>query len=437
MNYAGRHVLVLGAARSGRAAVDLLLRAGARVAVYDRNPDALAGLAPGVETLSGAKAPSFDAFDAVVVSPGIHTYAHDKAIPEVDLAAQFLDAKLVGVTGSNGKSTTTTLIGEMLRESGFDTGVGGNIGTALCSLVGEGKAWLVAELSSFQLEHARELHADVAVLLNLAPDHLDRHGTLERYGEAKARLALLQRGDAWLVANRDDEWARGVAGRAPARVAEFSTRAPVSSGAWLEGETLVLTRDGDRRARIPLAELSTAAKRPVANALAAAAAADVAGASESAIRAVLARFEGLPHRVRDVCVRRGVRYVDDSKATNPAAAAASLLAQTAPVIWLAGGRNKGLAFAELADVARRARVRAAILYGESAGELERALAEAVPVELAKDLAEAIARAAALAQPGDVVLLAPACASFDQFKSFEERGQRFAELARALPEGAAC
>jgi len=438
MNYEGRHVLVLGAARSGRAAVDLLLRAGARVAIYDRNPDALAGLAAGVEALSGAKAPGYDGFDAVIVSPGIHTYSHGKAIPEVDLAAQFLDAKLVGVTGSNGKSTTTTLVGEMLEASGFATGVGGNIGTPLCSLVGQGKAWLVAELSSFQLEHARELHADVAVLLNLAPDHLDRHGTYERYGEAKARLALLQRDDAWLVANRDDEWASSVAAvSAPGHLAEFSTQARVSTGAFLERETLVLVRDGDRRARIPLAELSTAAKRPVANALAAAAAADAAGASESAIRSVLARFEGLPHRVRDVCVRNGVRYVDDSKATNPAAAAASLLAQSAPVIWLAGGRNKGLAFDELARVARTARVRAAVLYGESAGELERALEGAVPVERAKDLPEAVARAAALAQPGDVVLLAPACASFDQFKSFEDRGQRFAELARALPEGAAC
>jgi len=153
-----------------------------------------------------------------------------------------------------------------------------------------------------------------------------------------------------------------------------------------------------------------------------------------------ASFEGLPHRVRDVCVRRGVRYVDDSKATNPAAAVASLLAQTAPVIWLAGGRNKGLAFDELAEVAKRARVRAAVLYGESAGELERALRGAVRLERVKDLAEAVSRAAALAQPGDAVLLAPACASFDQFRSFEERGERFAALAQALPDaggGAAC
>ncbi|HXX47241.1 MAG TPA: UDP-N-acetylmuramoyl-L-alanine--D-glutamate ligase [Myxococcota bacterium] len=434
MNYSGRNILVLGAARSGRAAVDLLLRAGARVAVYDRNPEALRGLPEGVEALSGASSPSYDRFDAVIASPGVPARHHEKLVPEVDLAAQFLDAKLVGITGSNGKSTTTTLVGEMLTQSGVRTGVGGNIGTALCSLVGQGYQWVVAELSSFQLEHANELRADVAVLLNLAPDHLDRHGSLERYGDAKARLVELQRDDAWLVANRDDTWARAVAAKATARLAGFSSRERVDTGAYLERDALVLAREGAARARIPLAELSSAARRPLDNALAAAAAADLAGASGDAIRAVLARFEGLPHRVRDVCVRRGVRYVDDSKATNPAAAAASLLAQTAPVIWLAGGRNKGLAFDELAEVAHRARVRAAVLYGESAGELERALRGAVAVvERVKDLAEAVARAAELARPGDAVLLAPACASFDQFKSFEERGERFAALARALPD----
>ncbi len=434
--YEGRHVLVLGAARSGRAAVDLLLRAGARPAIYDRNPDALRDLPAGVEALSGAQQPGYDAFDAVVASPGVATVPDAKLVPEVDLAAQFLDARLVGVTGSNGKSTATTLIGEMLQASGLDTGVGGNIGTALCSLVDRGHAWIVAELSSFQLEHARDLHADVAVLLNLAPDHLDRHGTLERYGAAKARLADLQRDGAWLVANRDDAWASAVAGRARAQVAEFSTRARIETGAYLEHEALVIARGGSARARIPLAELSTASRRPVDNALAAAAAADLAGASESAIRAVLARFEGLPHRVRDVATRAGVRYVDDSKATNPAAAVASLLAQTAPIVWLAGGRNKGLAFDELADAARRASVRRAILYGESAAELERALAHACPVERVATLAEAVERAAACAHAGDVVLLAPACASFDQFTSFEERGRRFAELARALPDAGA-
>jgi UDP-N-acetylmuramoylalanine--D-glutamate ligase len=435
LSYSGRNILVLGAARSGRAAVDLLLRAGAHVALYDRNPAALEGLPTAVATHSGPETPSFADFDAVVASPGVPAADDAKLVPEVDLAAELLDAKLVGVTGSNGKSTVTTLIGEILAASGFRTGVGGNIGTALCSLVGQGYQWVVAELSSFQLEHSRALHADVAVLLNLAPDHLDRHGSLERYGEAKARLALLQRDDAWLVTNRDDAWARSVARRSAAQRAEFSTESRVDTGACLDGDSLVVARRGSLRARVPLAELSSASRRPVANALAAAAAADLAGASAASIRDVLARFQGLPHRVRDVATRRGVRYVDDSKATNPAAAVASLLAQTTPVIWLAGGRNKGLSFDELADVARRARVRAAILYGESAGELERALTGSCAVARAVDLADAVSQAAATARPGDVVLLAPACASFDQFKSFEHRGQRFAELALALPDGA--
>jgi UDP-N-acetylmuramoylalanine--D-glutamate ligase len=435
MNYSNRHVLVLGAARSGRAAAELLVRAGARVAVYDRKAEALAGLPEGVERISGESPPDFDAYERVVASPGVPTRARANLIPEVDLAAEFLDAKLVGVTGSNGKSTTTTLVGEILAAAGFRTGVGGNIGTALCSLVGQGHEWVVAELSSFQLEHARELRADIAVLLNLAPDHFDRHGTLERYGAAKARLAELQAPDAWLVANRDDDWSSDVARRAKQRIAWFSAREPVATGACLAGEALVVSREGVERVRIPVTELSAAARRPIDNALASAAAADLAGASADAIRKVLARFAGLPHRVRDVCTRAGVRYVDDSKATNPAAAVASLLSQTSRVVWLAGGRNKGLDFAPLADAAKRARVRIAFVFGESAEDLARVLAPVIRVERVDTLADAVTYAAARARPGDVVLLAPACASFDQFKSFEDRGEQFAALACAIPEGA--
>jgi UDP-N-acetylmuramoylalanine--D-glutamate ligase len=191
-------------------------------------------------------------------------------------------------------------------------------------------------------------------------------------------------------------------------------------------------RDGAIALRVPQGALSPAARRPVANALAAALAASLAGASAEGIRTALERFEGLPHRVRDVCVRSGVRYVDDSKATNPAAAVASLLAQSSRVVWLAGGRNKGLDFAPLADAARRASVRVAIVFGESALELERALGSTCRVERTGTLADAVTFAAASARPGDVVLLAPACASFDQFTSFEDRGRQFAELARALP-----
>ncbi|MEX2208994.1 MAG: UDP-N-acetylmuramoyl-L-alanine--D-glutamate ligase [Myxococcota bacterium] len=433
MSHSGEHVLVLGMARSGRAAVELLHGNGARVCAYDRTPEALEGLPADVERICEPTLPDFTRFDRVVQSPGVRVEPSAKLVPEVDLAAEFLDAPLVGVTGSNGKSTTTVLIGQMLAKSGFDTGVGGNLGTALCALVGRGHARIVAELSSFQLEHARAFHANVAVLLNLAPDHLDRHGTLERYGAAKARLAELQHGEDALVVNHDDAWARAVGERAPARLFAFSTEARLERGAYLDGKDLVLAPEGRIVLRVPHDALSDASRRPVANALAAALAAHLAGATAEAIRATLAEFEGLPHRLRDVCVRAQVRYVDDSKATNPAAAIASLLAQTAPIVWLAGGRNKELAFDELADAARRARVRHALVYGESAAELERALAVACPVERVATLAQAVARAAACARPGDVVLLAPACASFDQFTSFEERGRRFAELACALPD----
>ncbi len=433
MSHAGENVLVLGLARSGHAAVELLLRAGARVCAYDRKAEALAGLPPEVQRICSPAPPDFAAFDTVVASPGVPVAASEKLVPEVDLAAEFLDAPLVGVTGSNGKSTTTVLIGQMLAASGFDTGVGGNLGTPLCALVGRGHARIVAELSSFQLEHARKLHASVAVLLNLAPDHLDRHGSLASYGAAKARLAELQTPEDALVVNFDDDWARRVSERAPARSFAFSTEQRLPSGAYLDGKDLVLAGDGQIGLRLPLDELSSASRRPVANALAAALAAQLAGATPEAIRTTLARFEGLPHRLRDVCVRAGVRYVDDSKATNPAAAIASLLAQTTPVVWLAGGRNKGLDFGDLASVARRARVRQALVYGESAADLERALAGVCPVERVATLAQAVTRAAGCALPGDVVLLAPACASFDQFSSFEERGQRFAELAGALPD----
>jgi UDP-N-acetylmuramoylalanine--D-glutamate ligase len=436
MRYEGKHVLVLGMARSGRAAVELLLGHGARVCAYDRTPEALEGLPATVERICSPTLPDFARFDRVVQSPGVRVEPSAVLVPEVDLAAEFLDAPLVGITGSNGKSTTTVLVGQMLAKSGFDTGVGGNLGTALCALVGRGHARIVAELSSFQLEHARAFHAGVAVLLNLAPDHLDRHGTLERYGAAKARLAELQTNKDALVVNRDDAWARAVAERAPARVFAFSTEERLASGAYLDGKDLVLAPEGRIVLRVPQDSLSDASRRPVANALAAALAAHLAGATPEAIRATLAEFEGLPHRVRDVCVRAQVRYVDDSKATNPAAAIASLLAQSAPIVWLAGGRNKGLAFGELADAARRARVRQLIVYGESAAELERALESACSVERVVTLAQAVARAAACARAGDVVLLAPACASFDQFTSFEERGRRFAELACALPDSEA-
>ncbi len=425
-----RTSLVLGMGRSGRAAAELLLREGDLVVAYDRDPARLQGLPAGVEGVSGDAPPDFDRFDRVVASPGVAVAAHAKLVPEVDLAASHLSGELIGVTGTNGKSTTTVLVGEMLRESGIATEVGGNLGTALCALVGRPARWVVAELSSFQLEHARRIRPRIAVLLNLAPDHLDRHGSLETYAHAKARLAELQEAGDTLIYNQDDAWARRVARASAARAIPFSEHEALREGASVTGGALVLREAGEERLRLGLAELSPACRTPLANALAASAAAFAAGAPPDAITSVLRRFEGLPHRAQRVCARQGVDYVDDSKATNPAAAAATLRALGQPAWWLAGGRNKGLDFAPLRHAL--ARVRGAFFYGESAPDLLAAVGDLVPAVRVSTLEEAFARAAAQAAPGDWVLLSPACASFDQFQNFEERGERFAALARGLP-----
>jgi UDP-N-acetylmuramoylalanine--D-glutamate ligase len=425
--YSGRNILVVGMGRSGAAAAALLLRLGARVSAYDRDASQLQGLDPAIARLSGPELPDFSRFERVVASPGVPLRAAPHLVPEVDLAARYLEAPLIGVTGSNGKSTTTVLIGRMLEASGRRVLVGGNLGTPLCAFAGQTADWIVAELSSFQLEHARRLRARIAVLLNLAPDHLDRHGSLAAYGAAKARLAELQQPDDVLVASRDDAWAREVARQSRAAVLGFSQREAVACGASLREGVLIVQREGRTWLELEVAALSRASRTPLENALAACTAACAAGADPRAVADVLARFEGLPHRAQLVHERAGVRFVDDSKATNPAAAAASLEAQPGPIVWIAGGRNKGLDLRALAAPAARAR--AIVLYGEAAPAFAAALGGR-PI-IRDRLDEAVRCAAALAAPGDTVLLAPACASFDQFPSFEERGLAFARAARAL------
>lgn len=433
MNYRARNVAVVGMGRSGRSALQLLLRQGARVTAYDRSEAALEGLDARVARISGAALPDLSRFDLAVASPGVAVPPAGNVVPEVDLAAEFLRAPLVGVTGSNGKSTTTVLIGRMLESSGLRTLVGGNLGTPLCDFAERDADWIVAELSSFQLEHARRLRARVAVLLNLAPDHLDRHGSLAGYGAAKARLAELQGERDVLVVNRDDAWARSVAQASRARVLGFSEREELRCGACLRAGRFAVLQDGRVWLELELGALSRASRTPVANSLAAAAAACAAGASADAVAKVLASFEGLPHRAQLVCERGGVRFVDDSKATNPAAAIASLSSQPGPIVWIAGGRNKGLDLGELCAPAARAK--AIVLYGEAAPALAQALGR--PTHVHPRLDDAVRAAAALAAPGDTVLLAPACASFDQFRSYEERGDAFARAARALGEDPAC
>jgi UDP-N-acetylmuramoylalanine--D-glutamate ligase len=288
----------------------------------------------------------------------------------------------------------------------------------------------VLEVSSFQLETTEGFRPRVAVVLNVTPDHLDRHGSLEAYAAAKERILSQQQAPDAAVLGFDDPLVRAMAERTRARVVPFSTRAPLAHGAWLDAGSACLREPGGPLLRVPLDGLRLEGAHNRENALAALAAAWAFGADAQRAAAALATFTGLPHRAEAVASVRGVLYVNDSKGTNPGAALRALEGFPGPLVWIAGGRDKGLDFGELARCAA-GRVRAAVLIGEATEKLAAALAGRVEVHRAPGIEEAVARAASLAHPGEVVLLSPACASQDQFRDFEERGERFRSAVARL------
>jgi UDP-N-acetylmuramoylalanine--D-glutamate ligase len=389
-----RSALVLGLARQGTAAAAALERRGVRVVRADRylGNDADVALLDDVEVLvKTGGAPN----DALLVAE-----ARERGLPiwsDIEVGARVLPNPILGVTGTNGKTTTTALLAQMLAAP-----AAGNIGLALCALDGEvpPEQWIVCELSSFQLEYVHTFRPRIAVLLNLEPDHLDRHGSLEEYREAKLRAFANQRDDDTAIVPRGF-------GKVPgrARRIEFAAADALPAEPAIPGEH---NRE---------------------NAAAAVAAARAAGVDEDGIVKALRAFTGVPHRLELVAEHDGVRYVNDSKATNVAAALRALAAYDAPLLLIAGGRGKGERFESLADAAR-GRVRRAYLIGETAGELAAALRD-VPCELSRELEPAVRAAAAAARPGEVVLLSPACASYDQFRDFEQRGDEFRRLAREV------
>jgi UDP-N-acetylmuramoylalanine--D-glutamate ligase len=432
---AGR-ALVVGLGRSGRAAALLLRRCGSEVVAVDRAPVEAAALeAAGVEVRApwdGAVA----GVDLVVKSPGVPGDAPPVAAAraagvrvwsEVELAARSLPNPLVGVTGTNGKTTTTELTAHLVRAGGHPAHACGNQGTPLSGLVGavHPAAWLVVECSSFQLEDVHELRPRAAVLLNLAPDHLDRHPDLAHYREAKLRLFRRQEpGDLAILPDGLDP-----PGRAPAHRLSQDGPGP-DVVAWAEGG-LHLAGAGRVAA---WEELPLRGRHNRENQMAAAALAAHAGVAAEAIAEGLRSFPGVAHRLEPVGTADGVRFVNDSKATNPDAALAALDAYPEGVHLIAGGRAKGTPFDDLAAAARPG-VRRAYLIGEAAEELADALAAVgVPHEVDGTLEAAVAAAAGRARPGEVVLLAPACTSFDQFDDFEARGEAFRVAARAAGAG---
>jgi UDP-N-acetylmuramoylalanine--D-glutamate ligase len=432
---AGRRVLVLGLGVSGRSAARWLADQGASVVAADERAAAelpLAELDPRVERIVGVPFPDPAGFDLVVPSPGVPPARYAgrarAAWGDVELAGRALAVPIVAITGTNGKSTVTRMVEALLRAAGLRAEAAGNIGRPALDLVGRALDAAVLEVSSFQLETTESFRPRVAVILNVTPDHQDRHESFEAYLAAKARILANQSGSDAAVLCRDDAPTWSLAPLAKGRLFAFGRGGPFERGAWLDAGAISVS-DGERQTRVSLDGVALGGV-DLDNAAASLAAVAALGLDPARAATALRDFEGLAHRCQVVARRGEVTWVDDSKATNVGAALRALERWREPVVWLAGGRNKGLDFAPLARAAR-GRVRAALLFGESAGELERALAGEVPTERTGTLDAAVRRAAALARPGDVVLLSPACASFDQFRSYADRGDRFRAAVEAL------
>ena len=447
MNVTGKKVLVVGAARSGISSASFLARQGAIVALNDQKPienwseEALALHDEDVGLLPG-EIPGWllDQVELVVVSPGVPTrsiplrYA-DRAgaevIGEVELASRYLKGRIVAITGTNGKTTTTTLIGELLRDAGLSVQVGGNIGKPLITLVEDSRddGWTVVEVSSFQLETIKEFHPNVAVVLNVTPNHMDRYDNLMDYAAAKHRIFMNQTHADIAVLNADDEiissWADGLR----AQVRRFSVKQEIDDGLFLRGQGELVSRTGAAEISIMMRdEMKLRGLHNVENVLAALAAGVACGVAPASMRATVGRFDPVEHRLEFVAEVQGVKFYNDSKATSVDAALKALEAfrdEAGKIVLILGGRGKRAPYAPLAPLVRE-KVRNLILIGEDAGTIEKELGPLVAHERASDMSDAIARAFQAAQTGDTVLLAPACASFDMFDSFEHRGKVFKE-----------
>lgn len=435
-----REVLVVGIKRSGQAAIDLLLRDGARVRAMDEKepgPEEKAFLEARSVPLSRQSIKELGTPDLIVLSPAVPsdsqvvTEARLRGTPvigEVELASHYLKGKVIGITGSNGKTTTTALTGHLLAECGIECQVGGNIGTAVTSLIATSSEnrWNVLELSSFQLETICRFRANIASCLNVTPDHLDRHHTFESYANAKARLFETQQTGDSAVLNFEDEACRSFALRTKAQVLWFSSKQRVPAGMWLDGDNLMLNdRQFMSRSDIRLRGLHN-----VENVMAAALMASLAGAAPEDLRKAVTSFPGVEHRIEFVRNFNGVEYYNDSKATNVDATLKALEAFPGNLWVILGGKDKGSDYRPLAEPLRQ-RAKAALLIGSAAGKIEADLQSALPLIQSGTMAQAIAYAREHAETGDIVLLAPACASFDQFDNFEHRGNVFKQLVAEL------
>ena len=449
MEIKGKKVLVVGLGKSGLAAAIFLRRQGAQVTVSDvRSAEVLAKDIPalideGIAVEAGGHGLlTFRRQDLIVVSPGVPLDTPELVqvekfglpiIGELELAAHYLRGKVLAITGSNGKTTTTSLCGEILKAGKLPTQVGGNIGVPVIALVQESSndGWSVLEVSSFQLETTYEFHPEIAVILNITPDHLDRHRTFENYQAAKEKIFARQTAADALVLNADDEVTKSSAARSVSRIFWFSRTKIVRQGAFVQDGVIFFraTEQGGAERVMQVAEIPLKGTHNVENVLAAVCAARLADVDAETIRTAVMGFQAVEHRLEFVATLNGVDYYNDSKATNVDASMKAIAAFPGGIHLILGGKDKNSDYRQMRALLQE-RVRAVYTIGAAAEKIHTHIEGAVPVVSAGTLEEAIARAAAVAQPGEIVLLAPACSSFDQFENYEHRGRVFKESVLA-------
>lgn len=448
MDLTNKRVLVVGLGRSGVASALFLKSRGARVTVSDtKSEDQLREEIPrlldqgiAVET-GGHGERTFRNQDLIVVSPGVPVDAEaitqaralgQPVIGEIQLAFEFLPGRLVAITGSNGKTTTTTLVGEILKAGGLNTIVGGNIGTPAISLVSEAtpETVTVLEVSSFQLETIVSFRPKIALVLNVTPDHLDRHRTFTAYVEAKARIFQNQQADDFAVLNQDDATCRELASRTRAKVFWFSRQGEVEQGAFLRTGEIIFRREGAEEEIMPMRRIPLKGSHNVENVLAAVCAGRLMDREAGQVRSAVENFRAVEHRLEYVATIGGVEYYNDSKATNVDATIKALESFPGNIHLILGGKDKGSDYTVLRDLLRE-RVKRVYTIGAAAEKIQSQTQEVVTIVPSRTIEVAVKQAAASAQPGDVVLLAPACASFDQFQNYEHRGKVFKQLVHGL------
>ena len=448
MDLRDKRVLVVGLGKSGVASALFLKSQGAQVTVSDsKSQDQLGKEIPvlldhGIAVETGAHGErTFRGQDLIVVSPGVPVDAPplvqaralgEPVIGEIELAAQFLPKNIVAITGSNGKTTTTTLTGEILTASGLPTLVGGNIGTPAVSLIGQSnpETTIVLEVSSFQLETIETFRPKVAVVLNVTPDHLDRHRTFDAYANAKARIFENQQPDDFTVLNADDETCVSFAKRTRAQVFWFSRRNEVPHGAYVAENAIIFRNLDSQHEVLPLSEIPLKGNHNVENVLAAVCSGLLMGCDLERVREAVRNFKAVEHRLEYVATIRGVDYYNDSKATNVDATIKALESFPGGIHLILGGKDKGSDYTVLNDLLRE-RVKRVYTIGAAAEKIESHIKGTTEISYTGTLDAAIRKAHDTAQPGDVVLLAPACASFDQFQNYEHRGRTFKEIVKSL------